>query len=472
MCSQFIVNGGLLDDLTGVRDYRATSGVGNYIGCYGSEDDWADQLWEVKCRGTRQEDVFICKSPSMGEAGKTVKNDPYNAALWQGCDEVMEAETSCKQLEEKRMAGECSLHSEVVDGVFTFREGASTGLQPAMSCKNMSGQNRNITVCEPFWRKERVYRCTGEKVDWANIKERAKYIGSNISYDESTATWNNQGDLTWDDDGTKVTKVFDPSLAFMKNGASCNRDTVRQSVRECVENKSGRYECPALEGETIASGCECFDREAFGQVVSSLAAVDMASKNMICSTGQEVGVCTVEDIGGTAEVQVVCGNFSIGPDGTLQAVSEDDLKPCEPKLWRGAEVADQTHVVTISDKYRCLVSAPALPEDDHFDNDLGSLIPLSSWFDSGVLAAMDFITASLRSDPGMIPDPETGCDCAGADCAWISHTDDGEVKRENALTLKADTAEPFGAVYLSLVQTGFWEGTREGKAFQCGHPHP
>lgn len=509
LCSQFIVNGGMLDDLTGVRDYRATSGVANYIGCYGSGNDRADQLWEVKCRGTRQEDVFICKSPSMGETGKAIKNDPYNAALWQGCGEVLEAENSCKQLEEKRMAGECSLHSEVVDGVFTFREGASTGLQPALSCKNTSGRNRNITVCEPFWRKERVYRCTGEKTHWANIKERAKYIGGNISYDESPATWTNQGDLTWDSDGNKVTKVFDPSLAFMKNGASCipacrvtmpakvtdlyipgqgkleadgdyhmpyegelsytvNRDTVRQSVRECVENKSGRYECPALEGESIASGCECFDQNAFGQVVSSLAAVDMASKNMICSTGQEVGVCTVEDTGEPADTQVVCGNLSIGPDGTLQAASEDNLKPCEPKFWRGAAVANQTHVVSISDKYRCNVIAPALPEDDHFDNDLGSLIPQASWFDSGVQTAMDLITSSLRSDPGMMPNPEPGCDCAGADCAWRSHTDDGEVKRENALTLRADTAEPFGAVYLSLVQTGFWEGAREGKAFQCG----
>lgn len=41
-----------------------------------------------------------------------------NAALWQGCDEVVEAENSCRQLEAKRMAGECSLHSEVVDGVY------------------------------------------------------------------------------------------------------------------------------------------------------------------------------------------------------------------------------------------------------------------------------------------------------------------------------------------------------------------
>jgi hypothetical protein len=81
---------------------------------------------------------------------------------------------------------------------------------------------------------------------------------------------------------------------------------------------------------------------------------------------------------------------------------------------------------------------------------------------------MDFIVSSLRTDPDMIPDPEPGCDCAGAECIWNSHTDDGEVKRGNALVMKADHMEPSGAVYLGLVQTGYWEGTREGKAFQCG----
>jgi len=509
LCSQFVVNSGMLDELTGVKDYRATSGVANYIGCYGADNDSADQLWEVKCRGSRQEDVFICKSPSMGEAGKTIKNDPYNAALWQGCDEVVEAENSCELLEEKRKAGECSLHSEVVDGVYTLREGASTGLQPAQSCRNTSGQNRNITVCEPFWRKERVYRCTGEKTDWADIKERAKYIGGNIGYDESAAKWTNQGDLIWDEDGSKVTKVFDPSLTFMKNGDNCipacrvtmpakvtdiyipgqgkleadgnyhmpydgelsytlNRDTVQQSVRECEQNKAGKYECPVLDGETIVSGCECFDQGVFGQVVSSLAAVDLASTNMICSTGDNVGVCSVEDAGGTSEAQVMCGNLTIGPDGELTAASDEELKLCAPKLWRGTTVAAQTHVVTLTDSYRCLVDAPVLPEDDHFDNDLGSLIPHPSWFDSGVQAAMDFILSSLRTDPDMIPEPEPGCDCAGAQCIWNSHTDDGTVKRENSLALKADHVEPFGSVYLDLVQTGYWEGTREGKAFQCG----
>lgn len=509
LCNQFIVNAGMLDELTGVRDYRATSGVSNYIGCYGSENDSADQLWEVKCRGKRREDVFICKSPSMGEPGQIIKNDPYNAALWQGCDEVLEMEDTCKLLEERRIAGECSLHSEVVDGVYTFREGSGTGLKPTQSCRNTAGGNRNITVCEPFWRKERLYRCSGEKTDWSKYKERARYVADNITFDEGAAKWESQGDLTWDEDGNPVTKVFDPNLAFIKNGETCipacrvtmpakvtdlyvpgqgklaadgsyhmpydgelsytvNRDTIVQSVRECVENTPGRYECPVYSGETVAAGCECFDKGAFGQAVSALAAIDMASSNMICSTGDNVGVCTVEDAGGTSEAQVVCGDLTVGPDGTLTAATEDALKLCQPKLWRGIRAANQTHVVTVSESFRCQVNAPALPEDDHFDNDLGSLIPQPAWFDEGVQAALGHIVSALRSDSSLIPDPEPGCDCAGANCEWKSHTDDGDVKREDALTLRDDHVEPFGAVFLNLVQTGYWEGSRNGKPFQCG----
>lgn len=501
LCNQFVVNAGLLHELTVVRDYRPTSGRGNYIGCYGSEDNWDDQLWEVKCRGKRQDDVFICKSPSMGEEGKTIRNDPYNAALWQGCDEILEAENSCKQLEARRMAGECSLHSEVVDGVFTFRAGASTGLQPAKSCRNTTGQNRNITVCEPFWRKERVYSCTGPKTDWSDIKERAKHIGGNIAYDEGSATWTGQGDLVRDEQGNRVTKVFDPNLAFLQNGKTCipacrvsvpgkvtdlfipgqgklaadgsyhmpydgelsytlNRDTVTQSVRECEEDKAEKYTCPLLPGETMVAGCECFDKGAFEQVVSSLAAVDLAATNMICSTGNDVGVCTVEDAGGIPEAQVLCGDVT--------AASEKDLKPCLPKLWKGPRIANQTHVVAITDQYRCNVSAPDLPEDDHFDNDLGSLIPQPAWFDEGVKSALIAITSALQTDPAMIPDPEPGCLCAGARCSWVSQVDTNAVRRNNAITLQVDHTEPFGAVYLDLVQTGFWRGRRGPRPFQCG----
>ena len=218
LCTQFIQNAVIPKSITDGSDYRATPGVANMIGCYGSENDAADQLWEVKCKGFKQDDVFVCKSPSMGSTGEVIHNDPYDISLWQGCDEVHEPEDSCDSLEQRRLEGECTLLSEVVDGVYTVREGANTGLIPSTTCKNIAGQNRNITVCEPWWQKERVYRCSGESTDFANIKERALHIGANINYNETTAEWKQQGDLTWDEKGSYVTKVFDPDLAFMPNG--------------------------------------------------------------------------------------------------------------------------------------------------------------------------------------------------------------------------------------------------------------
>ena len=512
ICSQFIVNAGILDSITGISSYRATSGVANLIGCYGSENDSADQLWEVTCRGMKQDDVFICKSPSMSIPGETIHNDPYNSSLWQGCDEVIAPEDSCSNLEQRRKDGECTLHSEVVDGVYTLREGSGTGLTPAMSCRNTAGQNRNITVCEPWWKKERIYRCKSQKNDFSQIEERARYIGENISYDETTNQWKEQGDLTWDENGTKVTNVFDPNLTFMPNGDSCipacrvqipsrvtdiyipgqgklesdgsyhmpyegelsytlNRETVQQSVKECEAEKPGVYKCPLLQGETMIAGCECFDQDAFGQVVSSLAAIDMAATNMICSTGQNVGVCTIEDAGGTSGEQVYCGDLVLNPDGSITAASEDSLKRCDPKLWRGTSVANQIHQISITQDYRCHVTAVDLPEDDHFDNDLGELSPQPSWFDGIASMAAIHIRSILESESRFRPSPEPGCICTdntNAACSWISLTDENSLQRENALAFNPGHIEPFGAVYFNVVHNGYWEGELNGKTTQCG----
>lgn len=180
LCNQFLVNSGSLDEITGISDYRATSGVANYIGCYGSENDSADQLWTVICHGPKTQDLFVCKSPSMSVPGETISNS--NPALFQGCDEIQPPLDSCEQLEKKRQNGECQLHSELVDGVYSYREGSMTGLEPARTCRNIAGGGRSITVCEPWWKKERVYRCKGEEADFSQAKERTKYIGAHTSY--------------------------------------------------------------------------------------------------------------------------------------------------------------------------------------------------------------------------------------------------------------------------------------------------
>ncbi|MDL2290920.1 hypothetical protein LJC09_02290 [Desulfovibrio sp. OttesenSCG-928-F20] len=498
LCNQFLVNGGVFDKITGIESYRATSGVANYIGCYGSENDSADQLWEVVCKGTRLEDVFICRSPSMGIPGEMIEN--ANPSLFQGCNEIMEPMNSCEQLEKRRRDGECQLHSEVVDGVYSYREGASTGLLPASTCKNVAGSKRSVTVCEPWWKKERIYRCKGEEPDFAKAKERSQHIGQNIGFSEEN--WGRQGDLTWDKDGRKVTMVFDPNLEFMPTTHTCipacrvnepskvtdifvpgqgklaadgsyhmpddgqlsytvNRDTIIETVRECdqIGNKDS-WKCPLEAGETLASDCTCYDQGAFGQVVSSLSAVNMASTNMICSTGDIVGICSEEDLGETAD-RVVCGNVTEGPDGQ-PVISDDNISDCSPKLWRSKRLADQDHVVLLSDDFKCKAGSSV-----NNTMDLGYVTPDPAWFDIPVNQAISHILDTLFWQKAFIPAPETGCACSGDSCSWTSVSSEADVSRSDMSM--PTTAQRFGSVQLRIPQKGYWQGVDEkGTQFRCG----
>ena len=498
LCNQFLVNGGVFDKITGIESYRATSGVANYVGCYGSENDAGDQLWEVVCKGTRLEDVFICRSPSMGIPGEVIEN--ANSSLFQGCNEIHAPIDSCAKLEERRRAGECQLHSEVTDGVYSYREGASTGLQPASTCRNVAGSKRNITVCEPWWKKERVYRCKGEEPDFAKAKERSQYIGQNIGFSEET--WGRQGDLTWNKDGEKVTSVFDPNLEFMPTPQTCipacrvsmpskvtdifvpgqgklaadgsyhmpdegqlsytiNRDTVIETVKECEQvGKQDTWKCPLESGETLVADCTCFDEGAFGQVISSLSAINMASTNMICSTGDIVGVCSEEDLGETSE-RVVCGNVTTGPNGE-PVITDDDLEDCAPKLWRSKKLGDQTHIVILSEDFKCLAGPSA-----QNTMDLGYVTPDPTWFDLPVNQAGAYILDSLFWQKDFIPEPEAGCACDASSCSWTSVSSSSDITRSE-ITMPTPL-QRFGSVQLRVVQKGYWQGVNDkGEQFRCG----
>lgn len=417
ICTQLLVNGGTFTSITGISDYHATSGVGNYFGCYGADNDWADQLWEMTCSGMRRDDVFVCRSPSMALPGKTIRNAPYNQVLYQGCEEVHEPATSCAALEQRRADGECTLQTELTDGVYTVRDGAGTGLEPAQSCKTFSGALRSIQVCEPWWTRERVYRCKAEEPDFSKIKERAVHVGNTIDYDFDNNVWKQQGDLTWDGE-EKTTRVFDPNLEFMPAADSCipgcrirksakvtdvyvpgqgklaadgnyhmdsdgqlsttlNKDTVVEYIKEC-EERNKTWTCPLEDEESMVSGCQCFDQDSFGQVVGTLQAINMASTSMICSTGDNVGVCSPE-AQGIQTKRVVCGDFTLSASGDVQ-IDPSGVQDCQPKLWRGTEVSGQTHRVETTTDYACKAFVPGYPEDDHFDNNLGPLVPLSAWF--------------------------------------------------------------------------------------------
>ena len=525
ICNQLLVNGGTFTSITGISDYHATSGIGNYFDCYGADNDAADQLWEMTCSGMRRDDVFVCKSPSMSLPGKTIRNAPYNQALYQGCEEVREPENSCAALEKRRVDGECQLQTELADGVYTVRDGAGTGLEPAQSCKTFSGGLRSIQVCEPWWRRERVYRCKADEPDFSKIKERAVHVGNTIDYDFDNNIWKHQGDLTWQGE-EKTTRVFDPNLEFMPAAESClpgcrvrksakttdvyvpgqgklaadgnyhmeadgrlsttlNKDTVVEYIKEC-EERDKTWTCPLEEGESMVAGCQCFDKESFGQVVGTLQAINMASTNMICSSGENVGVCTPENQGVETK-RVVCGDFSMSPSGEVQ-IEPSGILDCQPKLWRGLEVSPQTHRVETTDAYECKAFVPGYPEDDHFDNHLGPLVPLSAWFDIPVQEAGPRIIDVLKSDPRFIPDPGPECPCGAktssipgsggalttqtgaTTCTWTVETSVANINREDKLGLRPTDRDPFGDAYLYFSRIGSWGGSTSGTCTQSPAP--
>lgn len=492
ICNQHLVNSGTLQTITGVSEYRATSGVGNFIGCYGSEDDSADQYWEVKCHGLKMDDYFICKSAGMGISGQTIANS--SDALYQGCNEIRPPASSCDALEQRRRAGECQIHSELTDGVYTVRGGANTGLVPAESCKSFQGSLRSLTVCEPWWRKDRVYRCLGEDPDFSRAKERAWHIGNTINFDTASNTWQNQGDLAWDKNGVAVSRVYDPNIEFTPSGdciPACrvekpakvtdiyipaqgklaadgsyhmehegqlsytvNRDTVLQAVKECSLQKDNSYSCPLESDEILVTDCTCFDAGAFGQVVSSLSAISLASQNMICSTGKTVGICSAEDLG-ESDDKVVCGDFTY-IDGQLRP--NGDITECKPKLWRGTKAADQSHRIVINDDLRCMASAGSNTMD------LGQLIPDAAWFEQGLSLAKAYILDTLMVRSDYVPSPESGCECSGASCSWTNLTGENNLSAEQDFTIAPGSNAPFGSIRLTVTQKGYWS---QGSA-QCG----
>lgn len=509
ICTQLLVNSGTFTSITNVTEYHSTSGVGNYIACYGSENDAADQLWEMTCWGKRKDDVFVCKSPSMFVDGKIIRNDPYNPKLYQGCEDIHAPTNTCGALEKRRADGECQIQTEVSDGVYTVRDGAVTGIEPTRSCRTFAGGERSITVCEPWWKRERVYRCKGTEADFSKAKERAIHVGNTINYDFDRDIWQRQGDLTWDGD-QKSTRVFDPAVEFMPVEKSCipgcrirkaakvtdifvpgqgklaadgnyhmdsdgqlstsvNRDTVIEYIRECTENGK-QWDCPLEPGETLVSGCQCFDQDSFGEVVGTLQAINMASTNMICSSGKDVGVCTPENQGVETK-RIVCGDFTFGPDGE-PTIHPDKIMDCKPQLWQGIAVSNQVHRVEATSAYQCRAFVPEYPEDDHVDNSLGPLSPLSAWFDTPVAESKPKIIELLKSDPRFVPNPGPGCPCgsAGTTCTWDVETSVENINREDQLGLRPSSQDPFGDAFLYFSRVGSWGGSTTGTCTQLPPP--
>jgi hypothetical protein len=467
------------------------------------------------CRCVITDDIFTCYSPSMGpnDGSVIINNDSnrgYNKILFQGCEEIKDPENGCTLYENDP---DCTLVSEITDGIPTMSGGVLTNAESIGSCRLIEGDARSITVCEPWWKKVRQYRCLSSlNFNYENVKKRTKYVGKNIGY--NNGDWSSQGDMRFSADGSSNTIVFDPDLQFNTNikshELSClisyeseNTDlmidgldttsfnstrTIYES-RVCEEN-NGVYICPHDEEETVENPCSKFDDKSFATAIAGLTTLRNAPSDMICSSGEKQGMCDPEDLGKPAK-QIVC--YTNPTYDASADLYNGEVEDCIPNTWwRKTPLQDQTHRIYATEDYRCRAEYPGLSEGegeadtDYFENDLGEMIPLSAWFDPVVEWAKPLIIEHLKSDPEFIPDPGPDCPCVGGnattsvsdgedgsyDCEWTVETSVGNINRQDDLLLDADSDTPFGDVELFFSRIGSWGGSHSVACIFQEAPRP
>ncbi|MEM6415485.1 MAG: hypothetical protein AAF720_12605 [Pseudomonadota bacterium] len=194
----------------------------------------------------------------------------------------------------------CNLHQEQVDGVTTYLNGAATGLTPLPSTRTLGSGACIIDVTEPWWRRDRTYRCTatgtGSDLPVPDL-DRVTYI-----YENSTnATWS---DRYTDSAGAVITSsgslnppepvVIDECEMVCKTtrayqnrhvtltGTAGDLQTDRTDVEFAFHACSAGV-CPAGPGETVVTPCGCVD--SFPEAMVMMQAVRLGARDLICTTG-------------------------------------------------------------------------------------------------------------------------------------------------------------------------------------------
>ena len=419
ICHNLWVASGTLINILDVQNAKANGPrlkMGDIgAACYGAESGSDDvQLWYMDCVGERMADRFICYSASKTPDGKIILND--DPSKYDGCHEIRPFEDNCKALADNE---KCRLVKEVTDGVITISNGTLTSARPRQSCRTISGAKESITFCEPWKRRVRTYECSDIDDKFSEAKKRTDYVGGHIELN------NNKymaaaGDLTFGEDGSEKHTRIDAELQFDKKAAcipSCvveqkvanyemiipsqqgkleadgswhvpdaEYSVIPQGTRTVIDTvecslEENRYECPVPEGWKLRSQCSCADGNEFINTIAALSVINEISKDFICSTGQEQGVCG-PDAGDETLHPVVCGDF---PQINEEAQTGGELAPginyweCSPKLWTGITVADQQHQVTVNAQYECLGGDSRVQPDGLLD--LGPLVPRDAWFE-------------------------------------------------------------------------------------------
>lgn len=222
-------------------------------------------------------------------------------------DFINQIHNGCERLESD---SGCTLWDEVVDGVQTIDNGASTGLIPEPICKTVKGVTKSQIICD-WWVKERVYMCNSSQVQYdfsdakqrvGKIKSTTQDLGTEMYYEDMRKTglggWVTESHtVRLPERGTyencekacKVRRLKQDTQVTSRagNASTVVKDRADNTTYEILYNTcsisplDNQYHCPTAPGDEILIDCSCVND--FDQAAVAVQFLRLAAQDLICS---------------------------------------------------------------------------------------------------------------------------------------------------------------------------------------------
>ncbi|MFO1259332.1 MAG: hypothetical protein U1E78_13115 [Gammaproteobacteria bacterium] len=167
---------------------------------------------------------------------------------------------------------DCSLMEEKVDGVFTFRHSAGTGLSPIAQEKKIAGSMCEFKLKRDWFQKERKYLCKKQGKYSFNLPDTSQY---SISVKEPVKVpMCVQSCKT-----RKARPQHDASISGVTGSNKVSPVTYDFFYHECKNDTI----CPIEDGEEIIKSCQCIDE--FAESTAMMQTLRMAGQDILCSSG-------------------------------------------------------------------------------------------------------------------------------------------------------------------------------------------
>lgn len=191
----------------------------------------------------------------------------------------------------------CTLKSESVDGVETFRNGVATGLRPLTRTRIVSSVACSQSVTRSFFEKERRYQCmaTSTTPDLSRATYIIDHSSPSLLADRITAS-----------DGTVSTTTRAFAVPDRGSVASCeaicktrapkaNNDAAVDGVVGARQNEPTGYDtfyhscgsdniCPLSAGEELVSACGCLDD--FPEAAVMMQSLRLGGADLVCTASR------------------------------------------------------------------------------------------------------------------------------------------------------------------------------------------